>query len=168
MKFQLKSNWLSLRSKYQIKDEYGDIAFTVKGKFLSFGHDLTIENRKDVPVAKIEQRLFKLMPTFDLILGGKKYATISKQFSWFKKRFLLDVPGPNDYDIEGSFWDYEYEFRRHSQVVATVSRTFFSLPSVYGVDMLDSEDPVSILATVVVIDLCNNSDSAVGSGAITA
>lgn len=158
MIFKLNSKLLTLRSHYQIRDAADNLVFSVKGKMLSFGHDLTIENANGMPVARIQQRLLNFMPTFDLILGDKHFAKITKKFTWFKKRFLLDVPGPNDYDIEGDFWNYEYEFRRKSGVVATVSRKFFSLTGVYGVDMLDSEDPIAVLSTVVVIDLCNQAD----------
>ena len=159
MIFKLNSKLLTLGSHYQIRDEADNLVFSVKGKILSFGHDLTIENANGMPVARIQQRLLNFMPTFDLILGGKHFAKITKKFSWFKKCFLLDVPGPNDYDIEGNFWNYEYEFRRKSGVVAKVSRKFFSLTDVYGVEMLNSEDPIAVLSAVVVIDLCNQSNN---------
>ncbi len=163
MRFQLNSKLLSLGSNYQIKDESGALAYTVRGKICSFGHDLTMETADGIEVARIQQKLLNFMPTYDLYLGEKHYATISKKFSWLRKRFLLDVPGPNDYDVEGSFWDYEYEFRRKHGVVATVSRKFFSITGVYGVDIIKDEDAVSILATVVVIDICNRSDSNSGA-----
>ena len=149
-------------SNYQIKDERDELAFVVRGKVLSFGHDLTIETAEGVELARIKQKLLNFMPTYDLFLGVKQYATITKKFSWFKKCFLLDVPGPNDYEIEGNFWNYEYEVRRKSGVVATISRKMFSMTGVYGVDIVKGEDPVSILAAVVVIDLCNRGDGAEG------
>lgn len=165
MHFQLNSKLLSIGSNYQIKDGSGELAYTVRGKILSFGHDLTLETADGIEVARIKQKMLNFMPTFELYLGEKRYATISKQFSWFKKRFLLDIPGPNDYEIEGNFWDYEYEFRRKSGAVAMVSRRRFSLTGVYGVNIVEGEDAVSILATVVVIDLCNRQEGAVAAAA---
>ena len=35
-----------------------------------------------------------------------KFAEVIKEFSWFKSKFTLDVPGPNDYTIGGSFWEF--------------------------------------------------------------
>ena len=69
----------------------------------------------------------------------------------------------NDYEIEGNFWNYEYEFRRQQGIVATVSRKMMSITGVYGVDIVKGEDPISILAAVVVIDLCNRSEGAAAS-----
>jgi len=160
MRFRLNSKLLTLGCNYQIRDEGDELAFEVRGKILSFGHDLTIETADGVAVARIRQKMLNFMPTFEMFRGEKHYATITREFSWFKKRFLLDVPGPNDYEIEGSFWSYDYEFRRKSGVVATVSKKMFSLTGVYGVDIIEGEDPVSILAAVVVIDLCNRNDGA--------
>lgn len=158
MQYQLNSKILSLGSNYQIRNENDDVAFTLKGKVLSFGHDLTMETADGFEVARIKQELLNFLPTFSLYLGEKHYATIARKFSWFKKSFLLDVPGPNDYQIEGSFWNYEYEFRRESGIVANVSRKLFSMTGRYGVDIVKEEDDVAILAAVVVIDLCNRSD----------
>ena len=160
MRFQLNSKLLSFGSNYQIKNEKDELAFVVRGKILSWGHDLTFETADGFEVARIKQELMNFMPKFEMFLGEKSYATISRKFSWFNKRFLLDVPGPNDYEIEGNFWNHEYEFRRKSGVVATVSRKMFSLTGVYGADIVKGEDPVSILAAVVVIDLCNRSERA--------
>ena len=166
MQFRLNSKPLSFGSNYQIRNEKDELAYVVRGKILSFGHDLTLETAQGVEVARIKQELFNFMPTFEMYLGEKPFATISKKFNWFKKRFLLDIPGPNDYEIEGNIWNYEYEFRRQQGVVATVSRKMFSITGVYGVNIVKEEDPISILAAVVVIDLCNRREAAASVGSI--
>lgn len=160
MQFRLNSKLLTLGSNYQIRNEKDELAFEVRGKILSFGHDLTLETPDGVEVARIKQKMMNFMPTFELYLNEKPYAIISKKFSWFKKTFLLDIPGPNDYEIEGNFWNFEYEFRRRQGVVARISRKRLSITGVYGVDIVEGEDPISILAAVVVIDLCNRSEAA--------
>lgn len=60
--------------------------------------------------------------------------------SWFKAKFKLDVPGPNDYEITGDFWDHEYEFLRGGDTVATVSKKHWSWADTYGVDIVADED----------------------------
>ena len=78
---------------------------------------------------------------------------IFKEFSWFNSSFTLDVPGPNDYSITGSFWEHEYEFQRHGEIVARVSKRYFSWTDTYGIEVVDGEDVLAILATCIVIDL---------------
>ena len=77
---------------------------------------------------------------------------VTKDWSWFKKSFTLDVPGPNDYSIEGAFWRHDYQFNRSGRVVADVSKAIWSWSDTYGVDIVDGEDDVAILAACIVID----------------
>jgi uncharacterized protein YxjI len=70
----------------------------------------------------------------------------------------VDVPGPDDLEAEGSFLDHEYAFTRSGNVVATVSKRWFSWADSYGVDIADGEDDVLILASTVVIDMICHGD----------
>jgi hypothetical protein len=37
---------------------------------------------------------------------------VVKELSFFKSKFTVDVPGPNDYDaVKGNFMNFEYEIR---------------------------------------------------------
>ena len=157
---QLRSRLLSL-SRFDINDDQGHLGYQVKGKFFSIGHNLSFQNADGVEIAQIRQRMLTVMPKFEIYLGAKHFATIVKEFSWFNKKFFLDVPGPNDYTIRGNFWDFEYEFERKNRVVATVSRKFWSLGDTYGVKIDKDEDHISILATVVVISLCGRDEAVV-------
>ena len=65
----------------------------------------------------------------------------------------VDVPGPNDYEVTGNFWGHEYTFTRSAREVARVSKKFFSWADTYGIDIVEGEDDVTILATAAVLDL---------------
>jgi uncharacterized protein YxjI len=73
-------------------------------------------------------------------------------FSFFKCRFTVDVPGPDDLEANGDFLDHEYEFTRHDRTVATVSKKWFSWADTYGIDVAEGEDPVLVLASAIVVD----------------
>lgn len=75
-------------------------------------------------------------------------------------QFTVDVPGPDDLEATGSFFDYDYVFRRQAREVALVSKKYFSWADTYGVDIVEGEDNVLILASTVVIDLCCHADKA--------
>ena len=47
-------------------------------------------------------------------------------------------------------------FIRSGREVAHVSKAFFSWSDTYGIDIVDGEDDITILATAVVIDLVND------------
>jgi len=75
-------------------------------------------------------------------------------FTLLHCKFTVDVPGPDDLIAEGNFWENEYTFRRHGRQIASVSREYFTLTDTYGIDVPHGEDPVLIIASTVVIDLC--------------
>ena len=92
------------------------------------------------------------MPKYEIYRNGQLFAEVVKEFSWFNKKFMLDVPGPNDYVIEGSFWEHHYAFHRQEGVVARVSKEFWTWSDTYGVEIADGEDDVAVLCAAIVID----------------
>lgn len=54
----------------------------------------------------IKQRLFTLLPSFDIIIGGREFGNIQKEFTFFKPRYEIDY---NGWRCEGDFlaWDYD-------------------------------------------------------------
>ena len=73
-------------------------------------------------------------------------------FTLFKCHFTVDVPGPDDLGAHGDFLDHEYEFTRGGRTVAAVSKRWFSWTDTYGIDVVEGEDPVLILASAIVVD----------------
>jgi uncharacterized protein YxjI len=77
-------------------------------------------------------------------------------FTLFRAEFTVDVPGPDDLVAEGDFWDHEYSFKRGDQTVASVSKAYFSWTDTYGIDIVEGEDDVLIVAAAVIIDQCSH------------
>src|SRR5438128_2572614 len=157
MRYVMRQKWLSFGDDYAIKTPDGTEAFYVDGRAFSWGNKLSMRaGGKQVPwVAFIAQKLLSWGPTYDIYRQGQLFAVVKKElFTFFKCRFHVDVPGPDDYEATGSFLDREYSFERSGRRVAEVSKRFFSWTDTYGVEIADGEDDITILAAVVVIDLC--------------
>ncbi len=153
MRFIIKQKAWSLAGGFRIFDETEQPVYQVNGKFLSIGDKLKFADMAGQVLAEIHQKLLSLKPKYEIYRNGEHFASIVKEFSWLNSRFTLDVPGPNDYQITGGFWEYEYEFLRNNVIVASVSKEFFSFTDTYGVNIIDGEDNVAILATIIVIDM---------------
>ena len=152
MKYVIKEEFWALADKFHIYDEYQRPIFFVDGKVFSWGDQLSFQDMQGNELAFISQKLMTLMPKYEIHRNGQLFAEVLKEWSWFEKKFTLDVPGPNDYTIDGKFWTHEYVFRREGQVVATVSKAYFSWSDSYGIDISEGEDDISILCTAIVID----------------
>jgi uncharacterized protein YxjI len=99
-------------------------------------------------------------PTYELHRGDELAAVVKKHlFTLFRCRFTVDVSGPDDLEAAGSFLDREYDFSRGGQVVATVSKRWFTWSDTYGVEIAEGEDAVLILASTVVIDMICHADT---------
>ena len=159
MRYIMKQKFWSWGDDFTIKDENERDIYLVDGKAFSWGDKISFQDMNGNELAFISQKMLSWKPRYEIYKDGQKFAEVIKELSWFKSRFTLDVPGPNDYTITGSFWDHEYSFERQGREVAWVSKKYWSLSDTYGIEIADGEDDTAILATCVVIDLvCHDED----------
>ena len=158
MRYKMRQRIWTLRDRFNIEDENGDPTFQVVGRLFSIGDKLSFEDMEGNELAFIAQRLISMRSAYDIQRDGETFATVVKNITLFRDKFTVDVPGPNDYKVTGNFFDYDYRFEREGRDVASVSKQFFSLSDTYGVDIVEGEDDVIILATAVVIDLVSHDD----------
>jgi uncharacterized protein YxjI len=155
----MRQRLFSWGDDFFIKDENGQDLFFVDGKALSFGDQLSFQDLSGNELALIKQRLLSWGPTYEIYRADQLYAVVKKElFTFFKCKFMVDVPGPDDLEAEGDFLDHEYVFNRDGSPVAAVSKQWFSWSDTYGVDIEDGEDDIVILASTVVIDMACHAD----------
>jgi uncharacterized protein YxjI len=160
MRYQMKQRLFSWGDDFYILDEAGNETFYVDGKAFSLGKQLSFQDLAGNELCFIKQRLLSWGPTYEIYNAGQLYAVVQKElFTFFKCRFTIDVPGPNDLEAEGDFLDHEYAFYRSSNHVATVSKQWFAWSDTYGVEIVAGEEDVLILASTVVIDMACHPDS---------
>ncbi|XAM00596.1 LURP-one-related family protein [Phycisphaeraceae bacterium D3-23] len=152
MLYRIKEAFWSWGDDFSITDREGREVYRVDGAAFSWGDKLALLDMRGNELARIGQRLLSFKPCYTISVGGEVFAEVRKEWSWFKQTFTLDVPGPNDYAITGSFWRHEFTFERGGRVVATVSKKHWSWTDSYGVDIADGEDDVAILCACIVID----------------
>ena len=151
--FQLKEKAWTFKDTYEIKDHQGDVIFLVKGKTFSMSNTFFFQNIQERNLLQIKKKLVSFRPKYKIKRAGKTIAVVEKKWSVWKAKFKVDIPGPNDYTIEGKFWKREYDFFRKGKKVAEVSKKRWSWSDTYGVEIEEDEDVQLILATVVTIDL---------------
>ncbi|MDG2220906.1 MAG: LURP-one-related family protein [Rubripirellula sp.] len=152
MVFRIKEKFWSWGNDFAITDADGNEVYYVDGIAFSWGNKLSFQNPGRQELALISQKLLSWKPLYQIIIDGQIFAEVVKEWTWFNKKFTLDVPGPNDYTIDGSFWSHEFSFQRQGRAVATVSKKYWSWTDSYGVEIVDGEDEVAILCACIVID----------------
>jgi uncharacterized protein YxjI len=155
MRYLMQHKLFSIGRDYTIQDETGQPRFFVDGKVFTLGHRLVFQDMAGNEVLTIQQQLLHLRPTYEITHAGQEVAEVKKQFTFFAERFTVDIPGPDDLEAQGDFWNHEYAFTRQGREVAHVSERWFTVTDTYGVDIAPGEDDALILACTVVIDMVN-------------
>ena len=149
MKLLFKQRFFSWFDSYDIFDEAGNTVYTVKGQ-LSWGHCLKIFDANDNEVGTIQERIFTLLPKFEIYLGNQYVGCISKEFSFFTPKYNIDY---NGWHVEGDFfeWDY-YILDQSGRNIAEVSKQLFNWTDTYMIDVENSNDALCTLMLVLAID----------------
>jgi uncharacterized protein YxjI len=129
----------------------------VDGKVLTLHDRLVLRDPEGREVAQVRRKLVAMRPTYQISVGGEQAAEVRKHlFTPFHDRFTIDVPGPDDLEMEGDLFDHEFTIRRGGQTVATVSKRWFSMRDTYAVDVAPGQDDLLILASVLALDLAED------------
>ncbi|HHU77645.1 MAG: LURP-one-related/scramblase family protein [Caldicoprobacterales bacterium] len=151
MRYAVRQKIFSLRDSFTIKDEAGNDRYMVKGKLFSLGDKLRLYDMNGMELAYIEQKLFRLLPEYNIYYSGQLYATVKREFSLFRPKFRI-YSARAEYRAEGNVWGMDFSILRNGSPVAHISKRWFAWADTYGVDISEQEDPVFILALVIVID----------------
>ena len=149
MRLLFKQRLFSWFDSYDIYDEDGRTVYTVEGK-LSWGHCLHILDARGEHIGTVQEKVFTLLPKFELYIHDQYVGSIQKQFTFFQPRFDIDC---NGWQVEGSFLEWDYTVREAcGALVATISKELFNWTDTYVIDVMDPKDTLCALMLVLAID----------------
>ena len=151
MKLYLKQKIFSIGDKFFVYDANGEERYRVEGQLFSFGKKLHVYDRNEREVAFIRQKVMAFLPRYYIEKEGVEIAEVVKKFTFFYPKYEINGLG---WEIEGDFFDHDYEMVSGGQTVVTVSKQWFTLGDAYEIDIAPGVDEVTALAAVLVIDAC--------------
>ena len=157
MKLLFKQRFFSWFDSYDIYNEFGETAYTVKGQ-LSWGHCLKIFDAAGREIATVKERVLTFLPKFELYVGDSYLGCISKEFSFFKPRFNIDF---NGWHIEGSFLEWDYTIvNDRGESIAVITKELMNWTDTYVIDVREPHDALCALMLVLAIDAekCSRKD----------
>lgn len=150
MKLLFQQRFFSWFDSYDIYDEQGEIAFTVKGK-LSWGHKLEIYDKHERHIGTLKEEVFTFLPRCVLYVNGNRVGTIKKEFTFFKPKYEIDC---NGWHVSGDFLGWEYQVTDSAgRMVMSASKEIFRLTDTYVIDVRNPEDTLMALMVVLAIDV---------------
>ena len=149
MKLYIKQKIFSWNDKFSVYDANGEEHYFVEGELFSWGKKLHVYDRVRREAAFVRQELFTLLPKFIVSIGGQDIAEIVKEFTFFKPKYRIDGLG---WEIDGDFWDHEYEIKKNGRTIVSLSKEWFTWGDCYELDIENPEDEIVALAVVLAID----------------
>lgn len=159
----IKQKVFSLSGKFTVKDQQGNDVYFVEGSFMKVPKTFSIHNNTGSEVALITKKVFSFLPKFMVEVDGREVLTIKKEFSFFKARYTIDAAG---IEVNGNWWDMNFEVYQHGEVVGKVSKEWFTWGDSYKVQVWNEEMETIILALVIAID-CVKADQAAASSVVS-
>ncbi len=149
MKLLFKQRFFSWFDSYDIYNEAGETVFVVEGQ-LAWGHCLKIFDPVGNELGTVKERIFTLLPQFELYLGDRYIGRINREFAFFKPVYNIEC---NGWHVEGDFFEWEYTISGPDGLpVATVSKELWNWTDTYSIDVADPEDALCALMLVLAID----------------
>jgi uncharacterized protein YxjI len=154
MRYVIREQFFHLGEDSQITDESGQALYEVDGKVLTLHNTLVMHDLRGEEVATVKRELIALTPTYRIDRPGKSPAQVRKHLiNLFGDHYTIDIPGPDDLEMDGDLFDHEYQIKRAGAVIATISKQWIALTATYGVETAPGEDDVLLLASVLALDL---------------
>lgn len=149
MKLLFKQRLFTWFDSYDIYNENGDTLYTVEGQF-SWGHCLHILDRNGTHVATVQEKVFRLLPKFELYIGDNLIGCIEKEFTFFKPSYNIDF---NGWRVEGEIFEWDYNIiNPQEEIVAVITKELFRFTDTYVIEVKNNGDALYALMLTLAID----------------
>ena len=152
--YQMRQKMVSIGDDYWIENDAGDRVFRVDGKAMRLRNTLDLEDAHGTKVCRIQTRVLHIRDSMAIEdADGQRLALVHKALiSPLRERWKVDRAQGDDWTIQGSIADHEYEIEADGRKIAEVSKKWFRARDTYGVDIAPGENPAVVLAVTVAVD----------------
>ena len=156
--YQMRQKMIAIGDDFWIENQDGQRVFKVDGKALRVRSTLIFEDRSGRELCKIQEKMLRVRDTMDIEdASGRTVASVKKaMITPLRERYVLNIEGGPDIDIQGNLVDHEYRFEQGGRKVAETSKKWFRLRDSYGVEIEPGQNDILILAATVAIDMISH------------
>ena len=153
MKLHIRQRIFSWTDSYDIYDEDKNPRYEVRSRFWALSHRLHVyEKHSGKEIGAVSQRLFSLLPTFDIEIQGRPAGTIRRKFTLLRQNYEVDYLG---WTVEGDFIGWDYRVFRQDRKVMSIDKEWLTWSDTYTLTFRDPADEIPGLLLVLAIDAAN-------------
>lgn len=153
-RFQMRQKMVAIGDDFWVEDEAGDRVFHVDGKAMRLRNTLDLEDAQGTKLCRIQTRALHVRDTMEIEdPDGNRLAVVHKALiSPLRERWKVDLAGEQEWTVQGSIADHEYEIEADGRKIAEVSKKWFRVRDTYGVEVAPGENVALLLAVTVAVD----------------
>jgi uncharacterized protein YxjI len=157
----MRQRLVSLGDDFYIEDQAGDRVFKVDGKALRVRQTLLFEDLQGHTLCQIQERMLRVKEAMAIENSqGEKLAVVKKALiTPLRDRWTVTIGNGPELEAQGNILDHEYSITAGRNKLAEVSKRWFRLTDVYGVEIEPGQNDVLILAITTAIDMMAQPDS---------
>ena len=154
-RYKMQQKLIAIGKDFWIENEQGQKAFRVDGKALRIRDTLKFEDPQGKELCKIQEKKVRVKDTMEIegpdgqVLAKVKKAIITP----VRDRWTVKIGGGPDLEIQGNILDHEYRIGEGRQKVGEVSKKWFRVRDMYGVEVAEGQSDALILAITVAVDM---------------
>ena len=153
MELLIKQRVFSWTDSYDVYDGNGVAKYYVRAELFSFGHQIHIyDKRTGEELGSVHQKLFTLLPTFELVAGGRAVGTIRRKFTLFTQDYQVDYRG---WDVEGDFLGWDYRVTQGGMEIMSITKQWLAWGDTYTLRYGNPANEFAGLLLVIAIDAAN-------------
>jgi uncharacterized protein YxjI len=154
MRYLVRERLFDIKDDFWVTDEDGRRVFFVNARLVSLHHTLVLEDAAGRKLAAIKHKLLTFTDAINIEHDGAVVATVHRAvFSPLHHRAHIDLhDGGGRLEAVGNIIDKDFEIRDGGQVVARISRKWFTIRDAYGVDVAPGQNDAFIIAIAVCLD----------------
>lgn len=152
MRLLIKQRVFSWTDTYDVYDESGQPKYFVKAEFFSIGHQIHVYDHNQREVGVIHQKLFSLLPQFEIEQDGQIIGRIQKKLTLFAPRYEVNY---NGWSVQGDFLGWEYDVTGGCGLVMHITKEVLHWGDTYVLDYSDPQEELQGLLLVIAIDAAN-------------
>jgi uncharacterized protein YxjI len=154
MRYLVRERLFDIKDDFWVTDKDGRRVFFVNARLVSLHHTLVLEDAAGRKLASIKHKLLTFTDAINIEHDGAVVATVHRAvFSPLHHRAHIDLhDGGGRLEAVGNITGKDFEIRDGGQVVARISRKWFTIRDAYGVDVAPGQNDAFIIAIAVCLD----------------
>lgn len=150
MRLIIKKKIMAWTDSFNVFDECDNKKYTVKADLISIGRVFRVYDELHKEVGVVREKLIKILPRYNVFIGGKERGYIKKCFSFFHP--VYDIQFAN-LRVDGDIFSWNYDvYNGSGYLVATVRKKIISFVCTYVMDIIDETYEMEIVMLAVVIE----------------